>query len=89
MADIVERVGNKMNLDVERQSIPNPRKEPEDHYYNPKHTGLIELGLEPHYMTDEVVEKVHARRGKSKYRDLYYGGKFVPRVNWNEESKEA
>ena len=27
----------------------------EEHYYNPAHDWLLELGLEPHFMTDDVV----------------------------------
>jgi UDP-sulfoquinovose synthase len=87
VADIVERVGNEMNLGVERQSIPNPRKEPEDHYYNPKHTGLMELGLEPHYMTDDVVEGMLEE--VLKYKEQIDKGKIMPRVNWNEETEDA
>ena len=37
------------------QTLDNPRKEMEEHYYNPKFSGLTELGLEPTYMTDDVL----------------------------------
>jgi UDP-sulfoquinovose synthase len=30
----------------------------EEHYYNPAHTGLLELGLEPHPLTDAVVDRL-------------------------------
>jgi len=36
--------------------LENPRKEKEEHYYNPTYTGLLKLGLKPHYLTDEVIE---------------------------------
>jgi hypothetical protein len=55
LAERVHRVGNEIGLNVEVRSLENPRKEQERHYYNPKHSGLLELCLEPHYMTDEVV----------------------------------
>ncbi len=55
LADRVQRVGKKLKLNVEIRPIENPRKEAENHYYNPKHTGLMELGLDPHYLTDEVL----------------------------------
>ncbi len=87
VAEIVQRVGNEMDLDVEVQSIPNPRKEPEDHYYNPTHTGLMELGLEPHYMTDEVVEGM--LKEVIKYKDRIDEGKIMPRVKWNKEAQKA
>jgi len=87
VAEIVKRVGDEMNLGVEVQSIPNPRKESEDHYYNPTHTGLQELGLEPHYMTDEVVEGM--LKEVLKYEDQIDKGKIMPRVKWNEEAQRA
>jgi len=84
VAEIVKRVGDSMDLGVQVQSIPNPRKEPEDHYYNPTHTGLLELGLEPHYMTDDVVEGM--LREVLKYKDRIDEDKIMPRVKWSEDS---
>ncbi len=39
-------------------SIPNPRVEAEEHYYNAKHSKLQELGLEPHLLGDNMVESL-------------------------------
>jgi len=58
LAKKVKQVGEKLGYKVEIQHLPNPRKEAEEHYYNPKYTGLLELGLKPHYLTDEVLEKM-------------------------------
>jgi UDP-sulfoquinovose synthase len=55
LAEKVQRVGDQMGLSVQIRSVENPRKEAEDHYYNPAHTGLLELGLKPHYLTDDVL----------------------------------
>jgi len=55
LAEKVQRVGNRNNLEVQIRSVENPRKEAEDHYYNPAHTGLLDLGLEPHYLTDDAL----------------------------------
>lgn len=56
LADKVKKVGEKIGYDVKIHNIENPRKEKEEHYYNLKYTGLIELGLKPHYLTDDVLE---------------------------------
>ena len=56
LAERVQAVGNRLGYKVNIQSIENPRKEAEEHYYNPTYQGLIELGVEPHYLTDEVLE---------------------------------
>lgn len=58
LAEKVQSVGKQFGLNVKIKSLPNPRKEAEDHYYNPVHTGLLDLGLEPHYLTDEVLGRM-------------------------------
>lgn len=58
LADRVQRVGSTLNLNVEIKAIENPRKEAEEHYYNPKHTGLLDLGLKPNYLTDETLAEM-------------------------------
>lgn len=88
LADRVAAVGRHMGLgEVPIRAVPNPRKEREEHYYNPAHSGLIELGLEPHFMTDDVIagmiEKVQAHEGRID------AGKIMPRVNWNPAGAAA
>jgi UDP-sulfoquinovose synthase len=36
-----------LGLDCEIRNVENPRRELEDHYYNPDHSGLLELGYVP------------------------------------------
>jgi UDP-sulfoquinovose synthase len=80
LAERVSRVGNGMGLNVTVQSIDNPRQELEEHYYNAKHSGLLELGLKPHFMTDDVLagmlEKVIAHKQRIDHRMI------LPRVRW-------
>ena len=38
--------------------MPNPRVEKEEHYYNAKHTKLVELGLEPHLLGDNIIDSL-------------------------------
>ena len=58
LANMVQRVGNKRGHDVQIKPIENPRKEKEQHYYNPTYQGLLEQGVIPHYLTDEVLEGI-------------------------------
>jgi len=58
LAEKVYAVGKKAGYSVEIKHYDNPRVETEDHYYNPKYTGLMEMGLHPNYLTDEVVEEL-------------------------------
>lgn len=42
----------------QRATVPNPRVEAEEHYYNAKHTGLVELGLVPHLLGDNLMDSL-------------------------------
>ena len=83
LAGKIKSVGDSMGLNVEIKSIPNPRKELEEHYYNPTHSGLIELGLKPNYMTDDVVSSMLDRVIAAK--DRISADRIMPRVNWNRK----
>lgn len=58
LADKVKRAARNFSLNVTIKQIENPRIEEEEHYYNPAHTGLLEIGLQPHYLTDEVISNM-------------------------------
>ena len=75
LAERVQRVGNQLGLRVEIRPVENPRIEAEDHYYNPTHTGLLELGLSPNYLTDEVlaqmIESVQQHKERIQAHQIY------------------
>jgi UDP-sulfoquinovose synthase len=82
LADKIKKAAAEKNIHVEIKSVPNPRIELEDHYYNAKHTGLVELGLEPTLMTQDVLsELIHTviprKHQISEERAL-------PRVRWSK-----
>ncbi|MBW1613695.1 MAG: NAD-dependent epimerase/dehydratase family protein [Deltaproteobacteria bacterium] len=56
LAKKVQRVGNNLGYNVKIDHLENPRREAEEHYYNPTYQGLIDIGVTPHYLTDEVME---------------------------------
>jgi UDP-sulfoquinovose synthase len=82
LAENIQKAGASINLDVKVQSIDNPRREPEEHYYNPKCTGLIDLGLKPNYMTPEVLADM--MKLVIKYQDNIDEAKIFPRVKWKK-----
>ncbi len=55
LADRVIAAAGAIGLKARAEQIANPRKEAEEHYYNPAHTGLPSLGLKPHYLTEDVL----------------------------------
>lgn len=58
LAQKVQRVARSMGYKAEISTVENPRKEAEEHYYNPAHTGLLDLGLKPQFLTDEVLSEM-------------------------------
>lgn len=80
LAERVRRVATGMGLPVGVEHVDNPRKELEEHYYNPAHSGLLELGLQPHFMTDDVVAAMIERT--LPYRDQIVADRVLPRVRW-------
>lgn len=77
LAEKVRTVGEKLGYPVEVKQIDNPRKEAEEHYYNPSYQGLLELGVQPHYLTDESMEKMFKVVAKYKTnirRDVIFRG---------------
>ena len=80
LAAKIQKVGQVLGLNVEIRQIPNPRKEKEDHYYNPVHRGLKDLGLKPTLMTDEVISEMLRRVMNAKSNIVLE--KILPRVSW-------
>jgi UDP-sulfoquinovose synthase len=68
IADRVAEAGRALGLAVRRQRVPNPRVESGQHYYNPKNSGLLALGLAPRRLTEGVLRDMltwaarHAKR---------------------------
>jgi len=82
LAERVQRVGNAMGLNVELTSVPNPRVEMEEHYYNVVHSKLLDLGLEPHLLDDAEVE--HMISLTLQHKDRIDPRLIVPTVNWRQ-----
>ena len=81
LAARVQSAGCKFGLDVCVEAIPNPRKEKENHYYNPSYSGLIDLGLKPNLMTDDVLCSMLEYIAKNK--DDIKLDQILPRVSWS------
>ena len=81
LAKRVKQVAASMGLQVSIDNIANPRKEKEEHYYKPTHSGLMDLGLKPHPMTDDVLGAMLEQI--ARYRDHVVVERILPRVRWS------
>lgn len=80
LAEMTRRVGNELGYDVKIDHIKNPRKEAEEHYYNPAYQGLLDLGVKPHYLTDEVLSKIF--KVAERYKDSIRKDVIFKGVKW-------
>ena len=82
LARIVQTAGARLGLTIEVDHIADPRVEAQEHYYNAKHSKLIELGLQPHLLSDSLLDSL--MNVALKYRDRVDPAVMLPRVNWRE-----
>ena len=59
MANKIKLFADKNEIKTGIKHIKNPRIEEEDHYYNPKNTSLISLGLKPIIFDNEQISKIY------------------------------
>ncbi len=84
IAELVKTAGEKLGLRVNIEHLPDPRVELEDHYYNAKHSKLIDLGLKPHYLSDSLLDSL--MNIALQYRDRIDAAALLPQVNWRKAS---
>ena len=80
LAEMVKAAGNQLKLEVEIQHVENPRIEAEEHFYNPKHTALLELGLKPNFLSKEVL--VQMMEFATKHRKRIKRDQIYNKVKW-------
>src|SRR5580698_10691011 len=82
LAKMTVAAGKKLGLNVEVDHLQDPRVEAEEHYYNAKHSKLIDLGLKPHLLSDSLLDSL--MNIAVKYRDRADASLMLPQVNWRE-----
>ena len=88
LAQMVKTAAGKMGLTVEIAHMPTPRVELEEHYYNAKHSKLIDLGLHPHYLSDSLLDSL--MNVAIRYQDRIDISQFLPQVQWrNANNRRA
>ena len=80
LAQMVQAAGRKVGLKPKIDHLPDPRVEAESHYYNAKHSKLIDLGLQPHLLSDSLIDSMIGIA--LKYSDRIDTSVFLPHVNW-------
>ncbi len=84
LAELVQKAGAEVGLDVAIGAVDNPRVEQEEHYYNPAHTKLLDLGLRPHLLSAELVESMFSVI--ARFKDRVIPDHILPRDRWRPQA---
>src|SRR5580700_6994843 len=88
LAKMTVAAGKKLGLNVEIDHLQDPRVEAEEHYYNAKHSKLIDLGLQPHFLSDSLLDSL--MNIAIRYQDRIDTSLFMPQVQWrNSRNKRS
>ncbi|MGN6587619.1 MAG: NAD-dependent epimerase/dehydratase family protein [Solirubrobacterales bacterium] len=87
LAELVQRSAAEVGIEVEIDHLENPRVELEEHYYNPVHTKLLDLGLKPSYLGDELVRSM--LKIIESHRDRVIESAIDPRTQWKPSGEPA
>jgi len=80
LAEMVKTAALKLGIRADIEHIPGPRVESEEHYYNAKHSRLIDLGLQPHFLSDSLLDSL--MNIAIRYQDRIDTSLFLPQVQW-------
>jgi UDP-sulfoquinovose synthase len=86
LAELVVKASVELGIKAEIKRLPNPRVEAAEHYYNATHTALLDLGLEPHFLGESLLDSLV--NIALEHRDRVDMGLILPRVDWRKASNE-
>ena len=80
LAEKVRHAGEEIGIPVQVRNVANPRVEQEEHYYNPKHTKLPSLGLQPTLLSETLIES--ALHVIDRYKGRVISDVIDPSTEW-------
>jgi UDP-sulfoquinovose synthase len=87
LAELVVEQGRRLGLSPTVDHLENPRVELESHHYNPAHSKLLELGLTPHFLSDELLDSMMVTILKHKHRIKH--DTILPKIKWNGKDQKV
>lgn len=79
----VQKVGAELGLSLAVQNLENPRLESEEHYYNPDHQRLFDLGYKPTHDVEEEMRIMLRDLVKCRGRIEAKRDVLIPDVRWS------
>jgi UDP-sulfoquinovose synthase len=79
----VQKAAANLGMDVEIRGVENPRTEQEDHFYEPDHGNLRDLGYKPTHDVDAEITIMLEDLQKYSDRVERHRDVFIPDVRWD------
>ena len=87
LAELVKHAATHLGYEVELRHYDNPRVEKEEHYYNAVHTKLLDLGLKPTLLKEELIEStIHAIE---RHKEHVIESSIDPQTRWAPQPASA
>ncbi len=86
LAEMVVAAAKRNGQDTQIDHLENPRVELEDHYYNAKHSKLVDLGLRPNLLTEAVLDAMY--QTVCRHVDFVDRNVMNPRIQWSSEKAD-
>jgi UDP-sulfoquinovose synthase len=84
LQEIADTIAGASPDEVVIEHIENPRVELENHHYHVVHSGLVELGLEPHLLSDTLIESLFEITKRYAHRARPEA--MIPTIEWRKPS---
>lgn len=84
VSEIADAVAAAYPEDVQIRRLDNPRVEADQHFYDVVHTGLTDLGLQPHLLSATLIDSMFEIA--ERHRDRIQAAHLSPTVNWRTTS---
>jgi UDP-sulfoquinovose synthase len=85
----VQKAGIDLGFDVEVRNLVNPRMEMEEHYYNPDHQNLADLGYVPSQDVDSEIRLMLDALMPHADRIVQKKDALIPDVRWSGPRKKV
>ena len=87
ITEIAKVVATAYSGEVGIENLDNPRVESETHYYNVVHSGLVDLGLAPHRLSETLIGSMFDIAERYKHR--VDRDALLPLVNWRRPANQV
>jgi hypothetical protein len=85
----VQKVAGDLGIEVEVRNVENPRLELEEHYYNPDHQHLLDLGYKPTHDIEAEMKIMLNDLLTCRHRIEARAHALMPDIRWDGSRRKV